>query len=108
MEIKKMAEEWEIWEKEEVAKSEKEIKKLVPKHFHKYIHVFGKKQSERIPIRKPWDYTIEIRKGFVPRKGKIYLLFKKEREEMQDVMMCLDTNIFSFSFIYFSGFYISF
>jgi len=48
-----VAEEWEIWdEEEEVAKSEEEVKKLVPEHFHKWIHVFGKKQSERIPSRK--------------------------------------------------------
>jgi len=35
-----------------VAKSEEKTKKLVLEHFHKWIHVFGKKQSERIPIRK--------------------------------------------------------
>jgi len=53
MEIKKVAEEWEIWdEEEEVVKSEAEAKKLVPKKFHKWIKVFGKKQSERIPMRK--------------------------------------------------------
>ena len=31
---------------------EEEAKKLVPECFHKWIHVFGKKQSERMPIRK--------------------------------------------------------
>ena len=50
--VKKMAEEWEIWNKEKVAKSGEEVKKLVLEHFHKWIHVFGKKQSERMPIRK--------------------------------------------------------
>ena len=36
VEIKKVAEEWEIWDKEEeVAKSEAKVKKLVPKRFHK-------------------------------------------------------------------------
>jgi len=36
MEVKKVAEEWEIWDEgEEVAKSEAEAKKLVPKKFHK-------------------------------------------------------------------------
>jgi len=35
MEVKKMAEEWDIWnEKKEVAKSEEEAKKLVPEQFH--------------------------------------------------------------------------
>ena len=36
MEVKKVAEEWEIWEEEnEVARSEIEAKKLVPEKFHK-------------------------------------------------------------------------
>ena len=51
MEVKKVAEEWEIWdEEEEVARSEAEAKKLVPEKFHQWIKVFGKKQSERMPM----------------------------------------------------------
>jgi len=53
MEVKKVAEEWEIWdEEEETAKSEVEAKKLVPEKFHRWIKVFGKKQSERMLTRK--------------------------------------------------------
>jgi len=44
MEVKKVAEEWEIWDKEEeVAKSKAEVKKLVPEKFHKWIKIFSKK-----------------------------------------------------------------
>jgi len=78
-------EEWEIWdEKEEAAKSEAEAKKLVPEKFHEWIKVFGKKQSERMPTRKLWDHTIDVKKGFVPRKGKVYLLLREEREEVRE------------------------
>ena len=43
-EIKKVVEEWELWEEEEEAvKSEAEAKKLVPEQFHRWIKVFGKK-----------------------------------------------------------------
>ena len=53
MEVRKVAEEWEIWdEEEEAAKSEEEAKKLVLEKFHRWIKVFGKKQSERISIKK--------------------------------------------------------
>ena len=53
MEVKKVAEEWEIWDEEEaVAKSVEEAKMLGPEKFHKWIKVFGKKQSERMPTRK--------------------------------------------------------
>ena len=85
MEVRKVAEEWEIWdEEEEVAKSEAEAKKLVPEKFHKWIKVFGKKQLERMPTRKLWDYTIEVKEGFMPRKGKVYPLSREEREEVRE------------------------
>jgi len=59
VEVRKIAEEWEIWdEEEEAAKSEIEAKKLVPERFHRWIKVFGKKQSERMPTRKLWDHAI--------------------------------------------------
>ena len=85
MEIKKVAEEWEIWdEEEEAVKSEAEAIKLVLEKFHEWIKVFGKKQSERMPTRKIWDHTIDVRKGFVPRKGKVYPLSREEREEVRE------------------------
>ena len=83
MEVKRVAEEWEMWDKEEEAvKSEVEAKKLVLEKFHKWIKVFGKKQSERMPTRKIWDHTIDMKERFVPRKGKVYLLSREEREEV--------------------------
>jgi len=83
MEVNRVAEEWKIWdEEEEEAKSEAEAKKLVPEQFHKWIKVFSKKQSERMPTKKIWDYAIDMKEGFVPRKGKVYLLSREEREEV--------------------------
>jgi len=37
-----------------------------------------------MPIRKLWDHAIDMKKEFVPRKGKMYLLSKKERKEMHE------------------------
>ena len=85
IEVKKVAEEWEIWdEEEEVAKSEEEVENLVPEQFNWWIHVFGKKVSKRILTKKLWDHMIEIKKEFVPRKMKVYLLLRKERGEMHE------------------------
>ena len=85
MEVKKVAEEWEIWnEEEEAARSEAEAKRMVPEKFHKWIKVFGKKQSERMPMRKVWDHAINVKEGFVPRKGKVYPLLREEREEVRE------------------------
>jgi len=32
--------------------------------------------------KKIWDHVIEVKKGFVLRKGKMYLLSREEREEI--------------------------
>jgi len=85
MEIKKVAEEWEIWEEEEEAvKSEAEVKKLVLEQFHRWIKVFGKKQLERMPTQKIWDHAIDVKEGFVPKKEKVYLLSREKREEVRE------------------------
>ena len=59
------------------------IEKMVPRQFHKYIKVFEKKELERMPTRKVWDHTIDLREGFVLKKGKIYSLSRIEREKVQ-------------------------
>ena len=85
VEVRKVVEEWEIWDEEEqVAKSEVEAKKLVPEKFHRWIKVFGKKQSERMPTRKLWDHVIDVKEGFMLRKGKVYPLSREEREEVRE------------------------
>jgi len=63
---------------------EKEVKKLVSEGFYKWIHVFGKKASERMPMRKVWNHMIEIKKGFVSKKEKLYLLSRRERGEIYE------------------------
>ena len=85
MEVKKVAEEWEIWDEEEKAARLKEkVKKMVPKKFHQWIKIFSKKQSERMPTRKVWDHAIEMKEGFVPWKRKVYPLSREERKEVRE------------------------
>ena len=60
------------------------VEEIVPRWFHKYLKVFEKKELERIPTRKAWDHTIDLRKGFVPKKRKIYPLSRVEKEEVQE------------------------
>ena len=67
-----------------MVRSEVEVKKLVLEKFHKWIKVFGKKQSERMLTRKMWDHTIDVKEGFVLRNGKVYLLSREEREEVRE------------------------
>jgi len=48
--------------------------------------VFKKAVSERMLVRKPWDYAINLREDFVPRKGRIYLMSREEKEEVREFM----------------------
>ena len=34
------------------------------------------------PQKKLWNHTIEMKKGFMPRKGKVYPLSREEKEEI--------------------------
>ena len=37
-----------------------------------------------MPIQKIWDHAIDMKEGFVPRKGKVYPLSREEREEVRE------------------------
>ena len=65
-------------------RSEAEAKKLVLEKFYKWIKIFKKKQSERMPMRKLWDHMIDVKEGFVPRKEKVYPLSREEREKVRE------------------------
>ena len=84
MKVKKVAEQWEIWNKEEVAKSREEVKKLVLKHFYKWIHVFGKKQSERMPIKNYKIILLKQRKNLC--LGKERCIYCQERRERRCII----------------------
>jgi len=64
-------------------KDKETLRKLVPKRFWKWEKVFGKKKLERIPVRKTWNHTIELKEGFMLKKGKMYSLSREKREEVQ-------------------------
>ena len=57
---------------------------MVLEKFHPWIKIFGKKQSERMLMRKVWDHVIEVKEGFVLRKGKVYPLSREKREEVRE------------------------
>ena len=56
---------------------------MVPKKFLKWRKVFGKVESKRMPIRKVWDHAVDLKGMFKSKKGRIYLLSKDKRKEVQ-------------------------
>jgi hypothetical protein len=69
--------------KDEKKKTPEEI---VPKQFHKFMKVFSKKASERMPTRKPWDHVIEMKPSFKPKKAKNILLSPQEQKEVEEFL----------------------
>ena len=36
---------------------DKSVEEIVPKKYHEHLSVFLKKESERMPLQKPWDHV---------------------------------------------------
>ena len=68
----------------EVVVDYRKIKKMVLQKFLKQKKVFGKVESEKMLTRKVWDYAIDLKEMFKPKKGKIYPLSKNEKKEVQN------------------------
>ena len=60
------------------------VRKIVLQRFYKQLKVFEKVEPERMLVRKPWDHAINLRKDFVPRKERTYLILREEKEEMRE------------------------
>ena len=56
---------------------------MVPKRFHKWLKMFGKVESERMPVRKVWDHAIDLNDNFKMSKVRVYPLSRNEKEEVQ-------------------------
>jgi len=73
----------EDWgKKEEIEIDHRKIERIVPKKFHQWFKVFGKVESKRIPVRKVWDHTIDLKENFKARKVRVYPLSRNEREKV--------------------------
>lgn len=67
----------------ETEKRMKSVEKMVSK-VHKYLNVFSKKASEDMPEWKSWDHAIKMKKGYISRKGKLFLMSIEKQKEVSD------------------------
>ena len=75
----------EDWGREEKVKVDyRKIEEMAPKRFLKWKKIFRKVESERMPTRKIWDHTIDLKEMFKLQKGRIYPLSKNKKEEVQN------------------------
>jgi len=65
----------------EEIKMEKSVEDMVPNRFQKYLSVFKKKESEHLPLWKPWDHMIETKSGFQLKKSKCMHYHQRSRRK---------------------------
>jgi len=61
----------------------RKVDEMVSKRFHRWLKVFGKMKSKRMPVRKVWDHVIDLNGDFKASKARVYPLFRNEKEEVQ-------------------------
>ncbi|KAI5115318.1 hypothetical protein M0805_005320 [Coniferiporia weirii] len=64
---------------QEHAKPTQPLKIMIPPKYHKYLHIFQKKATERFPITRPYDHAIDLKPDFIPWDCKLYPLSPKEQ-----------------------------
>ncbi|KAF7762626.1 hypothetical protein Agabi119p4_9219 [Agaricus bisporus var. burnettii] len=72
----------QLFNQAEKKKTESDPAKAVPKRFHKFLKVFNKVESEKLPPRRPWDHKIEVQTYFKPKRMPVYNLTPIERKEL--------------------------
>ena len=73
------------WRREkEIKVNYRKIEEIVPQKFLKQRKVFRKVELEKIPMRKIWNYAIDLKEMFKPKKGRIYPLSKNKRKKSSE------------------------
>src|SRR5688572_14530524 len=62
------------------------VKKFVPSEYHEYLKIFSEEVSSCLPESKPWDHTIDLKPGFVPRSSKVYPLTPEEEKLIKEMI----------------------
>jgi len=82
--IRWAADKKEDWgREEEIELDHRKVEAMVPQRFYRWLKVFGKVESERMPMRKIWDHAIDLKEDFKASKARVYPLSRNEREEVQ-------------------------
>jgi len=68
---------------EEIEADYRKVEEIVSKQFHRWLKVFRKVKSERIPVRKVWDHAMDLNNSFKVSKARVYPLSRNKKKEVQ-------------------------
>ena len=86
MEINRIYIATELAIKDNMKKTEKTDRELVPTEYHKYLDVFNKEKAAQFPGSKPWDHKMEMKEGFKPKLFKNYNLTQAEQLKLDNFL----------------------
>ncbi|MBW0579190.1 hypothetical protein O181_118905 [Austropuccinia psidii MF-1] len=72
----------ELWDEEEEPEEIETVINVVPSVYHKYLDVFSKVKSEKLPPHRACDHHIEL-EGSLPPVGVIYSLSNQESDTLR-------------------------
>ncbi|PIL30802.1 hypothetical protein GSI_06970 [Ganoderma sinense ZZ0214-1] len=72
----------QLAEQEYQKKEIRPVEEIVPKQYHKYLRVFSKEASERLPDHGPYDHAIELVPDARMFHSKVYPLSPSEQVEL--------------------------
>ena len=58
--------------------NKEKIKEMVPNWFSRWMKVFEKVELKRMPVRKPQDHAMNLKKDFILRKKRIYTIQRRK------------------------------
>jgi hypothetical protein len=59
-------------------------RKVVPEHFHEFLHLFDKVKADQLPPHRPYDHTIPLVEGTTPPYGPLYSMSRNELVAMKE------------------------
>ena len=68
---------------ENLKKKDLPLEEMIPREFHKYLHVFYEQKANWFPISWSWYHQIKMKEGFEPKSFKNYSLTPQEQIEME-------------------------
>ena len=70
--------------KHEAPKEDVPLKERIPVNYHDFLGLFTEEAAARLPPSRACDHSIELKRGFIPKKARVYPMTLTEETQMKD------------------------
>jgi len=61
-----------------------DVRQLVPKHHHAFLHLFQEEEARKLPPHRPYDHKIPLKPGMEPPFGPLYGMSHQQLQTLKD------------------------